>query len=553
MTSEVGLSLDLARGRNTGQDTPRFEPNTSVNLRGIGTVNQSGLAEAAQAAGQSVREIENVGQISGELAQRAIARRETLQALEAEKRLTDAQLRAQQAAQEIQTNASDATEIPRLTLEAFDNISEQTLSDESLSANQRRQLEAGLNRTRGAVGRAALNTQAEIEEQESVFSINQIISNTSRLAFNNPGIEDDLKEQASEQVARFGQGLTEVQRAHFEQEFKNNLTFSAMQGRISSAPQETLEQLNQGLFDERLPDAQTKQELIADAETALRSEQQRRKKRQAEVRKREVSDATLQLLSEADGAVDEQGNPITLEMGDVRQKLAAGQIRASDARTLFNLKNDIHTNAGNPRLAAELTARIAQNKGTENEISIPDILPLATKEGASGTPLSRAELRGLRQQIEDPKIDQINRWIDGPLKNAFTKQDSISGNLIFESPAASQAFFEASNILRQKARELIENGEDPSLLVTRGSGRFVGEELISHFSQGLMARSSREEGGFSLGEAPGDPAFFDSRDQQSLKQSNPSIPDDATLREDLDGPNGGDVWETPDGRLLEEF
>jgi len=265
MANDININLSAARALNAGASgVPRFDPATRTDVRQAPGV-QPVAAEAAIGDARSAeRAAASRGRVSAQQFEQQIRRLETIQAVEAEKKISEIQLQVQQAGKDI-VESADPQKIQEITLDTFDQIAQQNLESENLTPFQKRLIKNNLVSVRDSVGRKAFNIQTEVQNEEARFSAAQKLSLDRKIVFEDPSL---LNEKVAEIESSIDQleGLRQTEKKKILQRYKEDLTVASVSGLIKKDPDLAFQQLQDGTFDKNLS-LEKKQNLLSDAQS----------------------------------------------------------------------------------------------------------------------------------------------------------------------------------------------------------------------------------------------------------------------------------------------
>jgi len=537
MTNDVSFNLQQARGRSLGSQVPRFRPNLQTDLTNISSVQPEAAQAAAQAAESDAQNARQRQQLAQQEFQKEIERKQTLQTIEAEKRLSELQLQAQQSAQQI-VQTADPEQITQKTLESFDQLSEQHLSADDLSSFQKRLMQRNMRNIRDKVANQARQAQSGVENVEAEIKAQEKVTADAQLVASNPALLDDKAQELKQDIDNLG-GLSRERRIKLKAGIDQTLYTGAVNGLISSDPQSALDFIENkdpskfGIGPEKV------QQLREDARAEFESQIDLQNKIENEQQERAEADITDKFLAMQDGERDQQGNPIQVTIPQIRGSGASPSFK----RSMVDRLRDERTRAGNSALAARL-----HRKALQGNLSRRELIEASTGDPDNGIPgLSRSQLTQINQSVTEPGERVVNRAIEDVVRPLIMKVDE-QGNPINPSPRRQQALFEIESELRKRADRFTEQGRDPAKLVTRGSGEFILDNLVQRFSGDLDSALVDTED-ISFGQAPGEGG-----EGQDTQQQAPNLPDGipkgSKLIPNKRHKDGRRLYRTPDGRVM---
>lgn len=315
------LNLRLAHGRSTTRAVPRLDPQLTTDVRQVPSVAPVGLeAEASQFAVEGAV-AEDTQRVSSDIVNQNIAKLETLQALDAEKALSNFQLDAQSTIARVRQETQDATQVPKATMDAVDELTNRHINDSGLTAFQRQHINRKVNATRTSIENQALTYQVALEDKEAEFAIGEIQKGDSLLVFNDPSLLQDMLKQADERIDTFGQTLTSLEQAETKVAYRNKLVNHAIRGEMAIDPATTLKRLEAGAYDSLGITAEQKQQLIGNA---------RVKSKQATV---ERSLESLQELGNFRDRINSEPHAVTDE--DISDMRAKANLSDAEVSSMF--------------------------------------------------------------------------------------------------------------------------------------------------------------------------------------------------------------------------
>lgn len=311
MTNEVGLSTSLARVRGSGgSPAPRLEPNLVTDVRQAPSVQPEAARAQMEQFEQEFRSAGEIQRLSNQQFQQNLERQREIQLIEAEKKLSEIQLRVQQTSSQIAETA-DPSQIQKLTLEAYDKISQQSLGDDTLSTLQKRALAQSLRETRATVGTKAFNIQREVESEEARFAAEQKVEIDRKIVFNDPSLLNAKIEEIDKGLDSLS-ALSQNEKARLEDGLKSSLTSSAVVGLIEQNPETAFERLRAGEFDKNLS-LESLQTLKADAADRIELQQSQAQEKVESLRSRIDADMSVRIKT---GPIEQL--PTRTELNELR-------------------------------------------------------------------------------------------------------------------------------------------------------------------------------------------------------------------------------------------
>lgn len=476
--------------RRRGRSVATIEAQQAPSLRNVPDVSPVAEETQTEALIAMSRDSERLKRASADQFSSQIKEVQTLQAVEADKKFSEAQLQFLRESRQIRSEAEDAEAITELEAQAYDDVIERNIGQADLSDFQRQYLAGKINQGKAIATENALNYQTELRRTEAEFAIQEVSQSKIKLVAEEPSLLVAMEAEADQLIDSYGGDLTAIERAQLKDSYIGSLQMAAAEAKISASPESALNAIKDGSMktDRLVKDQIDQLESMAVAESKARRSQVERQRQ--EMQEQVSRDLTGALIAEATGQADEQGNPISLSVTEINKALSEGMLSSSTARALFNLKSDLSDRVGNSTLEANLYSRILSQEQTDDPLTFQGILVAqdkAVRNGQQG--LNASQISRLQGAIEDKNEPIISAAINNVFKPAFFEPNLSNGGFFTNDPKRGQAFNEAVTELRSIARIKSDQGVSPSALVTRGSGHFVLDGIIEAYSQGLDDRS----------------------------------------------------------------
>ena len=381
-------------------------------LRSIQSVRPSGAEATVNMFVNMATDSGSISALSGAAAEKQMAEIRTLQSLEKDKKVAQAQLAIQEGLTQLQTQIEDANEYPIEAKKLVDDITTKFLDDKSLSDFQREGMSQAFEKTKIRAAQSALEYKTELNQLSANFDIAEIMQTKRMLVYKNPNLADDVATEMESLIDDYGTTLTELDRAKLKQQSREELGKARIFGEINADPFAASARIKSGAYSDVLTVEQTMQmQNMADAEV-----NSRKSKYDAEVkrvRKAEYNNALSAIVQQYSGGVNEDGEPITIGVQDIAQN---SNLMPDQKLGLIKAMGQLQTDAGNPRLAAELSVKLRTG-----EIDVGDVVSYSNAETSGGEkPLSHSELSSIVKVGEDPLppgakqlLQNINERING--------------------------------------------------------------------------------------------------------------------------------------------
>lgn len=391
----------------------------------------------------------------------------TLQSLEKDKIVAEAQLTIQEGLTHLQTEITDASQYPQKSAELVDKVSEQYMQREGLSRYQRELMKEDFANAKIRAAKSAFEYKTELDKAESQFAIEEILQRKQTLVLRNPNVADDVIEESIGIIDSYGEVLTELERVQLKQKMKETLNQTRVYGEISADPYAAQARLKGGVYDDVL-DAKTLMQMEGHVDAEIKSREARFAKQQREIRDQQLNETMLNISLQALGAQDEEGNPVSISVTDIvnNPTFSTGQ-----KSKLVEFLRRAGEDAGNARTASDLARRIERG-----EVTRDDILDSADPNTSFGNPISASETRTLLEQFDNPLpaeaklfYERVNEQVD--------KLSSID-RLGLYAPEIRQRVTQA---IRQEVRKIKESGADVDAAFRINSGQYIGDDILRNY------------------------------------------------------------------------
>lgn len=190
------------------------------------------------------------------------------QAIEAEKVYANSLVGISAGVEGIRQSEENTEVIPGKTMDFYDKSSQDVIEKtQGLSSYQRKILGDKFSQYRNNVASQAINYQANLRAVERENDVAEILQSTSLYLFNNPGQLEPRMEELGATLREAGLSTTEVESQVLKA--RGQLASDAIKGGIAKNPGQTLQAINNGVYDAYL-DGANKAQLAKYAESQIK-------------------------------------------------------------------------------------------------------------------------------------------------------------------------------------------------------------------------------------------------------------------------------------------
>lgn len=235
--------------RGTNGEIPTVNLGPGADFRRLPTVKPVGAQAQARAfAAEANASLQNQAVFSS-LTDFSIEQVQKQQLLKAESILASKQLEIQNAIKESSLEAPTAAELPAVFSEKSQKILKSITDDKALSPFQRQVMDEKMNNILFSANTKVQGIAFQREQEESLFSLTEIMRSDGILAQNDPSLLPQLIDNASVRVEEFGDALEPTERARILEQYKLMLGENTVLGEIEQEPNLALANLKDNVYD----------------------------------------------------------------------------------------------------------------------------------------------------------------------------------------------------------------------------------------------------------------------------------------------------------------